>query len=76
MLAGKQRLTTRGGTSLSPAIIKVNRNAGGAGQSYAGARTPARVCEVAERADQPLRHKLENDPHYMELLKSPGARFG
>lgn len=69
--AGRQTKTyNRGGTSLSPAIIKVNRNAGGAGQSYAGARTPARVCEVAERADQPLRHKLENDPHYVELLKS------
>lgn len=76
--AGRQTKTDNwGGTSLSPAIMKVNRTAGGAAKSYAGARTPARVCEVAERADQPSRHELENDPHYVELLKSRAlARFG
>lgn len=73
--AGRQTKTYNwGGTPLSPAIIKVNRNAGGAGQSYTGARTRTRVCEVAERADQPLRRRLENDPVLCEASQEPGAR--
>lgn len=52
---------------LSPVIIKVNRDTEGA--SYTAAHTWARVCEVGDRADQPLR-LCRKWSHYLELLKS------
>lgn len=52
---------------LSAVIIKVNRNT--EGESYTAAHTWACVCEVGDRADQPLR-LCRKWSHYLELLKS------